>query len=180
MRDDMRPESTDHPAAAHHRSTPSRRTVLATGALCVAAAGAGVGAGVVATRSAPRARSDAEATLRAAVAAERALITAAERAMVTALDAAAHPAASLRPLLRQVRADHIAHLAALQAALVLAGGGPNPAPSRPVATNRAPLRTLEQRAAARAAARAALLDGRDAVLLASIAACEASHAQLLS
>ncbi len=167
----------DRPASQRGTGT-SRRGFLVAGALGVVAAGSGVAVGVATTGDDPLPFVESPQILLGAVAAERALIA--------ELDAArtAHPA--LRPMLAQLRADHAAHLSALRAAVALAAPVPNasavasppPAPARPA--NRARLRILEQRAATRAAAAALQLGGRDAVLLASIAACEATHAELLS
>ena len=90
-------------------------------------------------------------------------------------------------MIRQARADHVAHLRALDA--LVAGYGPaakaTPAASSsrvPAGTprTRAQLRAAEQQAASAAARRADALSGARAALLASIAACEATHADLLA
>jgi hypothetical protein len=87
-------------------------------------------------------------------------------------------------MLGQLRADHVAHRDALLAALdeALGATSPRPTAAPPAAGSltRAELRVAEQAASAQAAAHAAQLAGRDAALLASIAACEAGHAELLS
>jgi hypothetical protein len=94
-----------------------------------------------------------------------------------------------------VHRDHLAHERAL-AALVSADGSdaraagssspsPSPSPSRSDSPHtrpptRAALRAGESAAATRAAALATTLSGPGAAVLASIAACEATHAELLS
>jgi hypothetical protein len=87
-------------------------------------------------------------------------------------------------LLRALRADHQAHLTALRASVAVALGSPSPslapAPRSPGSNSRVRIRALEAAAAQAAAHRAAALTGPDAALLASIAACEATHAELLS
>ena len=157
---------------------PTRRTVLfATAAVVVAAAG---GAGYAALRPEPaRGRAAAPPELVAAVAAERDLI-----ALIDA-ELAAHT--SLGQLLTQVRSDHNAHLAALQAAVAAYPGTPPtaPTPTRPqpsgsASAARANVRAAEQRAWTAAASRARVLTGPAATVLASIAACEATHAELLA
>lgn len=79
------------------------------------------------------------------------------------------------PVLASVRAEHAAHLAALQGA----APSPSPAPS-PGPASAAALVTAE-RAAATAHAQAALVASRElAGLLASLAGSEASHAVVLA
>jgi hypothetical protein len=98
---------------------------------------------------------------------------------------ARHPA--LRPVLRGVLADHVAHAAALRAVLPRpAPAAPSPgasASSRPVpstpAAALADLARAERAAEAAASAACLLADGDTAVLLASVAACEASHVVVL-
>jgi hypothetical protein len=160
---------------ARRSETPSRRGVLVGGALGVVAAGVGISV-AVATKPEP-ARDDVTAPshLLAALAAEHALLA--------SIDAIVHPSAALRPMLRQLRADHAAHRAALHAAIARTGSLAELTPSssrRPAPPSKAELRAAEQHAAARSARLALLLHGSDAVLLASIAACEATHAELLS
>lgn len=106
----------------------------------------------------------------------------AESVLIAAIDATTGGAASVRSALRQVRADHVAHHVALEAAV---DAYPSPPPrAAPVSSGAAEaldvagLRHAEERASARATTRAARLAGSDATLLASIAACEASHAEL--
>jgi hypothetical protein len=99
---------------------------------------------------------------------------------------AAFPA--LRPVLGGVLADHVAHVAALEAlrspgAASPTGAAGTTAAARPVpATPAAALADLAraERAAATAATGACLLAAGDtAALLASLAACEASHLVVL-
>ncbi|MGN6608514.1 MAG: hypothetical protein ACTHMS_16075 [Jatrophihabitans sp.] len=147
---------------------PSRRFVLGTGVLVLLGIGGGVGWSFWRTRS------------RAPRTAPPALLDAAraERTLMARLDAelAADPARA--PLLRQIRADHAAHAATLDAA-VAAHTGATPK-HEPVTAPATALRAVEQDAAAAAARRAARLTGRDAALLASIAACESTHVALLT
>ena len=148
-------------------------------------AGAGAGVGVEFWRDRPKAaapRRHAPAALRAALAAEHELIA--------GLDASLPAAGSAAAALRQLRADHAAHARALAAAVAEAGGAPAGATTAasgsagtsppPPARSVAQLRQAETDASRRAAERAGALSGRDATLLASIAACEASHAELLA
>jgi hypothetical protein len=90
---------------------------------------------------------------------------------------------ALRPVLRGALADHVAHTDALRAVLGPSTASPAPSGPRPsvapvAATPAAALADLAgaERAAAAAATAACLLAGGDtAALLASVAACEASH-----
>ncbi len=158
----------------------TRRGLLLSGAAVVVAAGAGAGAAALAPRDEPPPPPVPPADLVAALAAEQALLA--------GLDAAVARDASLTSLAGALRADHVAHAQALRALLPAPSTAPSIPPSnpRPAATpaagtlDRAGLRSAEQLAAGQAAARAARLDGTAAVLLASIAACEAGHAELLA
>ncbi len=92
----------------------------------------------------------------------------------------AHP--RLAPRLRPLRADHAAHVTALATAI----GAPTPAAAAtaapvPAATAAAlaALRAWERAAAAARAASAVRASGGRAALLASIAACSASHEAVL-
>jgi hypothetical protein len=167
----------DTPAArgAHRAARPvSRRTVLISGVAAVVAGAAGGGT-YAAIRPVGRARRPAPpADLVAALSAEADLIA--------AVDAAIAADGSLRTELTGVRSDHVAHQLVLRAALADYAPAPVPSPSSPLATapTRAALRTGEARAAADAAARASRLTGRVAAVLASVSACEATHAELLS
>ena len=96
-----------------------------------------------------------------------------EQTLVTGYDHALLVAPSLAPRLAPLRADHVAHLAAL-------GSSPGPAAAAaPVAQVPAAvlrqLRSLEHSAADSHAAAAVTSSRRLAPLLASLAACEASH-----
>lgn len=127
-------------------------------------------------------RRHAPAALRAALAAEHDLIA--------TLDASLPAAGAAAGTLRRIRSDHAAHARALAAAVAEAGGavpGDQPAASASAGTappaapaSVAQLQQAEADASRWAAKRAGGLSGRDATLLASIAACEASHAELLS
>jgi hypothetical protein len=120
---------------------------------------------------------------------------ASESALLSAIDGALAHDPSLRSLLAGVRADHVAHQAVLRAALgayartagvsTAANASPSAslAPTMPTPTptqlSRNQLRALELKAAATASRHARALSGPDAAVLASISACEASHAELL-
>ena len=149
----------------------TRRVVLTCGLGIVAATAAGALVGIADNRATGSAQAPAE------------LVAArdAERALIAAIDASLAHEATLRTHLAPIRADHSAHLAALEAAI---GAYPTPAAMPAVARaaplDRAGLRAAERTAAAHGAQRAAVLTGRSATLLASIAACEASHAELLT
>jgi hypothetical protein len=155
---------------------PSRRAfVLGGGLALVLGAGAG-GLAEVLRRAAPVAGTpEAQPALVAAVTAEQDL--------VAALDAAMTAQPSLRPVLTPIRANHMAHEQALRSVLPQQAS-PSPRTSPPVSpspqTSRQALRAIESAASRTAAARALQLRGAPAALLASIAACEATHAELLS
>ena len=148
----------------------SRRWFLAGGVAVLLGAGAGA-AVELSGRSSPAAPAAAPAALVAAVRAERALIA--------DLDATTGGSGTVRSVIRQARADHAAHLAALRG--VLAGYVHPRASAMPPgrARARAQLRAAETAAAQAAAQHATDLTGAAAALLASIAACEATHAELL-
>jgi hypothetical protein len=171
--------------------------------LVAAAAGGGAALGVSATsrhttQSLPFVAHVAK-ELTAAVAAERALLATADAAV-----AQAHGAE--KRVLRAIRNDHAEHLAALTAAVrddafpaPAPGSSTSPTNTTPASSSALPsalpstlaskptgrissadVRKGEQRASRAAAARALHLSGRDAALLASIAASEATHAELLT
>jgi hypothetical protein len=168
-------------ARSEQQRGTSRRWFLAGGAAALVGAGAGVAAGFW-TNDTPPARRPAPPQVLVAAAA-------AERALLADLDATTGGTPAVRSVIRQVRADHAAHLGAL---LGLLATYPAPAGDRPSAAlgsasappgaprTRAALRDAERRAAAAAAARADRLTGGHAALLASIAAAEATHADLLA
>lgn len=157
-------------------SRPSRRGFLVGAGLAVLGAGGGVVAGLLVDRSSDETEVPNPAVLLAAAKAERDLLDA-----VSDVGPRNEP---LRSLLDQIRADHEAHLAALLAEVAVATGSGTLTGFRPlpfgVGLERDGLRRRESAAAATAAKRALSLTGRDAALLASISACEASHAELLS
>lgn len=110
---------------------------------------------------------------------------AAEDSLIATIDAMGAPAE-----LAHLRADHVQHRAAVFAALQQAAGTPSPSVPRPSGApsgasshgakpTLAELGAAEQAASLAAAVAAEGLDGADAALLASISACEASHAELL-
>jgi hypothetical protein len=122
-----------------------------------------------------------------------------EQELIATLTAAIAADPQSNPLLPDLRADHLAHLQAINAALGPAeqgAAGPSPtvstaasglassAPPTPPAGTPAPdlaaLRAAEGRAQLLAANASAALSGATAVLLASISACEAGHVELLT
>jgi ferritin-like protein len=166
--------------------------VLLTGGAAVVIGGA-AGTTLAAMRPLPRTHAPpAPTALVAALAAEDQLLA----ALQTALATAAGSTAALRPALTAIKDDHLAHRTAVQAALaayrppdgispsVVTGspvtGSTSPTPPSRTGSSSAALSAAEQRAATAAAGRAAELTGRDATLLASIAACEATHSSWLS
>lgn len=157
------------------RTGVSRRAVLVAGGVTVVAA-AGGGTAVAALQPLePTGRAQPPAELSAALAAETWLLT--------VIDASLAADPSLRTALAPVRADHAAHAAALRAAVAEypaapSAGRPGSPAARPL--GRAALQAAERLAAGAAARRAAVLRGRNATLLASISACEASHAEFLA
>ncbi|HLY32895.1 MAG TPA: hypothetical protein VKQ07_00055 [Jatrophihabitantaceae bacterium] len=160
------------PPSARDRRV-SRRAVLVGTAAVVLGAGGGVAAGELRRLHPHHSGIPAPADLVAALSAEWTLIARVEYAV--ARGSVAHGAVAA------IRADHGAHADALVAAL--RDYAPAQVPTAPVQTapaSRLQLRAAESAAATRAAAAAARLDGRVAVLLASIAASEASHAEVLA
>src|SRR5690242_9563617 len=170
------------------QAPPSRRGFVAVGVLAVAAAGGGVWLATSADDgnggSAPP-----------SVSRELPAAAAAERDLVATVDAALkHAHGAHRGALQTVRADHLAHLKAIEAAIAdaLYPNAPSSAAASASASASsstspgagkvriADVRAAGQRAAGAGSDRAARLTGRAAVLLASIAACEATHAELLS
>jgi hypothetical protein len=167
------------PHAPLPQPPPSRRGFLVTGVLALVAAGGGAWLAVSSENSTAKQPPRAELhELRAAAAAEQDLIDHVDAAL-------RHAQGASGDALRQVRADHVAHLTALRAAVADLMYPAKPAPaarSRRVVAggNLAAVRAAEQSAAGAAAARAARLLGDHAALLASIAAAEATHAELLT
>jgi len=170
-------------AGAHRaRRRPAgltRRALLGAGVVVVAG---GVGAGIAAGQPRHRPeehRPSAPAELHAAL--DR------ELSLLAGLDAALHatPAPGApTTVLRAARADHTAHATALRSAIVAypAPAASNTSPTAPLAAapTVAQLRAAEIMAGRTAAGESAALTGADAALLASIAACEATHAELLA
>jgi hypothetical protein len=156
---------------------PSRRGFLIVGGLAVLAAGGGVAWALRddATKSAapPTALLDQLGAARTS-----------EYALIVALQVALRRPGSSASMLRQLHSDHVAHATAIEG-LIADETYPVKASQGPVSVyvpKRVPLaevRSAESAAARTAAARAANLPARAAVLLASIAACEATHAELL-
>jgi hypothetical protein len=172
--DESRPRPHPEPHPPQQAGSPSRRWFLAGGAAVVLGAGAGVGAEFVHNDHAPKKPPLAPPALVAAAAAERALIA--------DLDATTGGASEVRQVIVQVRADHAAHLAALTDLLArYRRPVGSPSPSVPPGSPRtlAQLNAAERTAASAAARNAAGSDGALAAMFASIAACEATHAELL-
>ena len=162
MRDDPG-EPSGHPV--------TRRHVLLGGLGVVAATAVGALAAVTGDRGTGSAQAPAE------------LVAArdAELRLIAAIDASVARDPALRAHLAPIRADHVAHRDALDGALAsYPARSPAAAATRAGALDRPGLRAAERTAAAHAAQRAATLAGPNAALLASIAACEASHAELLA
>ena len=155
----------------------TRREALLSALAVAATAGAGSVLGVRRPWSALAGRANPPTALVAALAAESDAI-----ARVDAT-ASAHP--ELRSLLAAIRADHTSHASALTAALRRFPSGtwstgPGQTGQTTGDASRSALATAETAAATDAARRATQLAGSDAVLLASIAACESSHAAVLA
>jgi hypothetical protein len=174
------PSETPPGAAPAPKGPHPRRWFLAAGGALVLGAGAGIGIAVLRPaerRPAPRpetAPADLTAALDAAVLAERALLA--------DLAATTGGSTSVRQVIAQARVDHTAHLQALRG---VQRSRPKPERRLPhhqprgTPRTKAELRSAETRAAGAAAQRAATLEGATSALLASIAACEATHAELL-
>lgn len=169
------------PAHAAPSTGTSRRWFLAGGSAVVLAAGAGVGADFLRDKDPTHKQSapppPPPADLVAAIETERELIA--------DLDATTGGSAAVRQVIKQARVDHAAHLRALTP-LLAKYRTPTPTATTPSTRSRgrprsaAQLRAAEDGASAAAARRAAGFDGGLAALLASIAACEATHAELLT
>jgi hypothetical protein len=105
----------------------------------------------------------------------------AEQGLIDAIDAMIASNPGTKATLLAIRADHQAHHGALAAAIAAYPASATVSKPTPVGARSVPALIAAERAAAQAAARrAALLLGPNAALLASIAACEASHAAALS
>jgi hypothetical protein len=160
---------------------PSRRAMLASAAALPMLAAGCKGVGALATPPAPSLR---VRLLERAIRAEG-LLVARYRAAVTT----GHAPVAPRALLAAVLADHEAHLRLLRSRLIepprLASVRPSPGPAAPrLPAGRAGLLaslvTAEREAAARQLHELLTAPPSLAQLLASIAACEASHAALLA
>jgi hypothetical protein len=167
----------------------TRRQLLVTiGGVSVLGA-AGAGAAVAALSDLPSRAMPPPTQSHAAPAPPPQLVAALarEQALIAGLDAvvAADPTIGV---LMAIRADHRAHADAIAAAITeltatspSAGPTPSPSTSATVATPTVgQLRAAEQSAHQQLAIACGQLRGVNAVLLASIAACEAGHAELLS
>lgn len=156
--------------------SPSRRTfLLAGGAAAVVGAGIGVGLGVD--------RGDARAPAAPApkpVRKELVDAIAQEVSLIAVIDAVSGASPTQLAVLKQLRADHAEHERVLRA-LIPAGSAALPTPTISMAPSSvAIVRSTESRASQVAASAAANAGGTTAVLLACIAACEATHAELLT
>jgi hypothetical protein len=160
------------PVAASVADGRSRRWFLAGGVAVLLGGGGGAIAELLRSESPTPAPLAPDALVAAADA---------ERTLIADLDATTGGTSAVREVIVQARADHAAHLAAL-VALLSPFRVPSSAPSSPVPglpRTLAQLHTAEVAASAAAARHAAALSGAHAALLASIAACEATHAELL-
>ena len=155
--------------AAKPPPPPSRRLVLSAAGFAALAAAGGVGYSFWRTRNPVHHYPPA-----ALVAAAQA-----EHALLAYLDTVVQNLPSQRALLLQLRRDHAAHATALDAALTAYSRRPNSREQLHATTDMQGVRTVERGASRRAAQQAAQLQGEHAVLLASIAACEATHVELL-
>jgi len=155
--------------AAKPPPPPSRRLVLGTAGVAAFAAAGGVGYSLWRTRH-PVHHYPPPVLVAAA---------AAEHALVAYLDAALRNLPSQRDVLLQLRRDHITHATALDAALTAYSRMPSSRQPLHAALDLTGVRTVERAASQRAARQAGELLGEHAVLLASIAACEATHLELL-
>jgi hypothetical protein len=108
-----------------------------------------------------------------------------EQRLLTVYDRALHDHPELTGRLRPLRSNHAAHVAALRQAMGLpAGAGTanptgSPPPPASAAATLAALRSLEHAAVLARTASAVRTSGGRAALLASLAACAASHEELL-
>lgn len=157
---------------------PSRRGFLVVGGLAAVAAGGGVWWALSDEGAKP-------ASPPAALLGRLHDARTAEAELIATLRAALKHAGSHGSVLRQLHADHVAHAKAIDALIADVLYPARPSPSSPAVSTpsgRVPMATLraaETRAARAASHRAAQLTGQAAVLLASIAACESTHAELL-
>jgi hypothetical protein len=163
-----------HPLSSPEPDGTTRRWFLAGGLAVVLGAGGGAIVELVRNpKHRPALPPPAPGALLAAVESERVLIA--------DLDATTGGPPAVRRVVVAARADHAAHLHALSALVAryrrVAPGQRRRHRGSP--RTLAQLRAAEQHAAVVAARRARALEGGSAALLASIAACEATHAELL-
>jgi hypothetical protein len=107
-----------------------------------------------------------------------------EQRLLNVYDGALHDHPELAGRLRPLRSNHAAHVAALQQAMGLPAAPENPAaaaslPAASPAATLAALRSLEHAAVLARTASAIRASGGRAALLASLAACSASHEEML-
>jgi hypothetical protein len=179
----------------------TRRRLLAFGGLAIVV-GAGAGA-TTATTVRRTVRSIAPTAAGSPTAprppAQLVAVLAHEQGLIATLTAAISADPQSNPLLPNIRDDHLAHVQAIRAALGAMGeiAAADSPPSSPASTSSisstsssvptstpAPdlvaMREAEVRAQQLAATASAGLTGADAVLLASVSACEAGHVELLT
>lgn len=178
------PPPTEHdapPPTSHRRPTTrpailSRRSLLGAGVVLVAG---GVGAGIAGIQ--PRRERAAHVT---GAPTELAGALARELSLVANLEATLRHDPSRAVELRAARDDHAAHATALRSAISAyptpSMSSTPPASGPPAAPTIAQLHAAELAAARSAAAESSALTGADAALLASISACEATHAELIT
>jgi hypothetical protein len=162
----------------------SRRSLLRAGATVVVAGGVGVVAGCTGEPPAPAAPDPITVALTALLKSEQALLA--------SYDAAIGGHSQLGDRLSGVRADHAAHVKALSALLARREPDPSPSPSTAHApadnslgsgsssSARQQLATLERQQATAASAGCMAASGDEAALLASLAAAETSHVEVLT
>lgn len=160
------------PSAAPPAPLRTRRWVLAGGLAVLAGGGAGVGAAFL--RRHRTHRPPAPPAVLVALAET-------ERRLIADLDATTGGSAEVRVVIEQATANHRDHLSAIEGLLAQyrsAAAKASRSPGRP--RTKAELRSAESAAAAAAAGWAVRQGPSLAGLLASISACESSHAELLS
>jgi hypothetical protein len=160
---------------SHRRPAVLTRRALLGAGVAVLAGGVGAAvAGIQPTRGRDGERRDAPVPLGQALAREQALVADLEAALSGGLG----PAIALQA----ARNDHLAHAATLRSTIArYAATSPSSAPPPSATTPTVvQLRDAEVAAARAAASESAALAGAHAALLASIAASEATHAELLA
>ena len=170
------PPPTSHRKPSTRPAILSRRSLLGAGAVLLAG---GVGAGIAGIQ--PRRERAVHVT---GAPEELPGALARELSLVANLEAALRHDPSRAVELRAARDDHAAHATALRSAISTyvppsASSAP-PASVPPAAPTIAQLWAAELAAARSAAAESGALAGAHAALLASISACEATHAELLT